>query len=180
MWDSTKLDGLGSTSENVLIEPDNLAAAWNCRHEGKPELAHPFVSRLLLSGLVAAHSLVALKIDLGRSHANNPQWLPHARFHVVWQTLNLSLLGLAELALIWWPGRNRAERFYLAACLTATTLVAFWGALASTRLYSGALFDQNGILPLKLSIRGRIFQLEMNTMAVLFGSIVLVAAVAMY
>jgi hypothetical protein len=143
-------------------------------------LAHPFVSRLLLSGLVAAHSVIALRIDLGRSHANNPQWPPHARFHVVWQTLNLSLLGVAELVLIWWPGRNREERFYLAACLTAATLVAFWGALASRRLYSGALFDQNGIPPLKVSVRGMVLQLEMNTVAVLFGSIVLIAAVAMY
>ena len=47
-----------------------------------------------------AQGLVALKIDLGRSHTTNPLWLPHARFHVVWQVLNLAFLALAEVALI--------------------------------------------------------------------------------
>jgi hypothetical protein len=44
----------------------------------------------------------------------------------------------------------------LAACLTGTTLLAFWGALASMRLYAGALFDQNGVRPLKVSVLGKI------------------------
>jgi hypothetical protein len=58
--------------------------------------------------------------------------------------------------------------------------VAFWGAFATRRLFAGALFDQNGILPLKVKVGGSIRQVEMNTVAVLLGSIVLLIAVAIY
>lgn len=143
-------------------------------------MAHPFFARLLLSSLAATQGFAALKIDLHRSHATNPLWLPHARFHVVWQVLNLSLLALVEVALIWWSGPGAVGRFYLAACVTAMTLVAFWGALASMRLYAGALFDPNGILPWKVSLGGRILRLDMNTVAVTLGSILLVISVAVY
>lgn len=143
-------------------------------------MVHPFFARLVLSTLSAAQGLAAVKIDLHRSHATNPLWLPHARFHVVWQVLNLALLALVEVVLIWWSGPCAGARFYLAACLTATTLLAFWIALASMRLYSGGLFDPNGIVPWKVRLRGSILQLDMNTMAVALGSILLVISVALY
>jgi hypothetical protein len=98
----------------------------------------------------------------------------------VWQVLNLALLALAEIVLVWWSGPFARGRFYLAACLIAITLVAFWGALATMPLYAGALFDQNGILPLKVKIGRRTLQVEMNTVAVLCGSIVLLIAVVTY
>jgi hypothetical protein len=66
-----------------------------------------------LSSLAAAQGLVALKIDLDRSHANNPLLLPHVRFHAAWQVLNLALLALAEVALIWWSGSLSAAWDFL-------------------------------------------------------------------
>ena len=89
-------------------------------------------------------------------------------------------LALVEVALIWRSGPAAATRFYLAAWLTAMTLVAFWGALASIRFYDGALFDQNGILPWKLRLGERDLQLDMNTIVVALGSMVLLVSVAIY
>jgi hypothetical protein len=143
-------------------------------------LAHPFLARLLLTALAATHGLAALKIDLNRSHATNPLWTGHARFHLVWQVLNLALAGLVEVGLIWWFGPGAAARFYVAACLVAITLVAFWGALASMRLYGGALYDPNGILPARVRMGGRVLHLDMNTVAVTLGSLVLLISVAIY
>ena len=143
-------------------------------------MPHPFFARVLLSSLAATQGLAVLLIDLRRSHATNPLWTPHARFHVVWQVLNLALLALVELALIWRSGPAAATRFYLAAWLTAMTLVAFCGALASIRLYDGALFDQNGILPWKLRLAERDLQLDKNTIVVALGSMVLLVSVAIY
>ncbi len=91
----------------------------------------------------------------------------HARFHLVWQVLNVALAGLVEI-------------FYVAACLVAIMLVAFWGALAGMRLYGGALFDPNGILPTKVRMGGRILYLDMNTVAVTLGSLVLLISVGIY
>ena len=143
-------------------------------------MAYPLLSRLMLSGLAITQTTVALIVDLHRSHATNPEWLPHARFHVVWQTFSQALLAIAEVALIWWSGPSAVARFYLAASLVASTLASFWVAFASKRLYGGALFDQNGILPLTLSMRGRVFHVEMNTAGVVMGSILLAISVAIY
>jgi hypothetical protein len=78
-------------------------------------LAHPFLARVVLSGIAVTQALATLKIDLHRSHATNPLWLPHARFHLVWQVFNLALLSLGEVALLWWSGPFAEGRFYLAA-----------------------------------------------------------------
>ena len=143
-------------------------------------MAHPTLARLLLSGLVAAQGATALKTDLHRSHATNPLWPPHARFHVVWQVLNLTLLAAIELALLWAPGAQRDGRFYLAAGLAGATLAAFWGALAFRSRYGGALYDRNGISPLQVRLWGRMFQVELNLAAVLLGSALLAILVAIY
>jgi hypothetical protein len=90
------------------------------------------------------------------------------------------LLSIGELALIWWPGQSPAARFYLAAALIAMGFVAFWVALASVRLYRGSLFDQNGMLPLKIHLGHRTVEVEMNRVAVAIGSLVLIAAVWIY
>jgi hypothetical protein len=143
-------------------------------------MAHPAFARVLLTGIAVAQGLATLKIDLHRSHATNPLWPSHARFHLVWQVLNLVLLAFAEVALVWWFGPLEQARFYLAACLIGITFVGFWGALATMRLYAGALFDPNGILPLKVKIGEKILQVEMNMVAVLCGSIALLIAVCIY
>jgi hypothetical protein len=146
----------------------------------EPELAHPFFARLLLSSLAATQGLAPLRIDLRPTHATNPLWTRHARFHIVWQVLIMALLAPIEVALIWLSGPAPAERFYLAASLTAMPLLAFWGALASIRLYGGALFDQNGILPWKIHPGGKSLQLDMNTVVVALASILLLITVAIY
>lgn len=143
-------------------------------------MAYPFLARVMLSGIAVTQALATLRIDLSRSHATNPLWPPHARFHLVWQAINVALLSLGEVALLWWPGPSVKARFYLVTGLIAMTLVAFWGALATMRLYAGALFDANGILPLRARVRRRTFQVEMNTVAVLCGSLMLLIAVCIY
>ena len=53
------------------------------------------------------------KADFNRTHATNPMWPPHARFHVVWQVLMQMGVSLVVLALIW---RDSADYvFHLAA-----------------------------------------------------------------
>jgi hypothetical protein len=77
-------------------------------------LHHALVARILLSLLCALQGLATLAIDFNRTHATNPAWTGHARFHVVWQSISVALLSILELALIWWHGPYQKDGFYLA------------------------------------------------------------------
>ena len=143
-------------------------------------MTHLALADAMLTALAAAQGLAPLAIDLNSTHATNPQWVGHARFHVVWQVLSLAFCAVLAVALIWWPGPYPEHRFYCAACLTAIPLAAFLGALASARIYGGALRDPNGIPPIRVCLSGRVLMLDGNTLAVAAGSIVLAAAVVTY
>jgi hypothetical protein len=136
------------------------------------------IERLLLSALAGGQGLAALLIDLNRTHAANPSWTGHARFHVVWQVSTDALLALFTLALLWWTGPYPDERFYLAALLTAFPMLGFVFALATRALYGGTLHDPIGIPPVRLRIGGRLHEFDMNTVIV-FVALLLLAGVTL-
>jgi hypothetical protein len=56
---------------------------------------------VLLTRVCGMRGLATLAIDLPRTHATNPCWSGHARFYVVWQSMNMALLSALEIGLIW-------------------------------------------------------------------------------
>jgi hypothetical protein len=102
------------------------------------------IARILLTLTVFGYSLGPLKADFNNTHATNPLWTPHARFHVVWQILSYAGIGLIALGLIWLKGPLVSERLYLAAGLGFVVYAAFFGATFSRPLFGGALTDPNG------------------------------------
>ena len=86
-------------------------------------MTHSAIARGLLSLLCGAQGVATLAIDLNRTHATNPQWTSHARFHLVWQAISYALLSLLEVALILMPGPIRDQRFYLAAILASIPML---------------------------------------------------------
>ena len=63
------------------------------------------VARILFTLMTAGWALLTVVADFNKTHATNPQWTPHARFHVVWQIS--SYVGLGVLALRSSGGRDR-------------------------------------------------------------------------
>ena len=137
------------------------------------------LARAVVSAIAAGQGIVPLFIDLNRSHATNPLWPGHARFHVVWQTFTLLFAAGVQVALLWWPGPLQIQRFYLAALLTALPLTGFLVALFARGLYNGTLHDPNGIRPVRIEIAERIVEIDMNVVIVLFASALLAAAVVL-
>ena len=108
---------------------------------------HILIARVLLTLMTAGWSLGTVIADFNKTHATNPQWTPHARFHVVWQISSYVGFGLLNLALIWWPGPLTLERLYLAALIGVIVYAGFFAALLTMRVYGGGAYDNNGYEP---------------------------------
>jgi hypothetical protein len=134
----------------------------------------------MVTALAAGQGITSLLIDLSRTHATNPIWPGHARFHVVWQTFELTLVNALAIGLIWWSGPAARERFYLAAILTALPMASFFIALFARKLYGGTLHDPNGVRPVPVHIGGKLFEVDMNAALVIVGLVVLVIAVFIF
>src|ERR1043166_9708454 len=93
------------------------------------------IARILLSLVTLGDAFVTILADINKTHATNPTWTPHARFHVVWQVASYAGLGLIALALIWVPGPSAVARLYLAAAFAAAVYGGFFVALFPLRLY---------------------------------------------
>jgi len=132
---------------------------------------------MLLCGF---QGLGTLLIDLGRTHASNPVWLRHARYHVVWQAFSTASLSLLELALLLLPGRNQEERFYVTAVLAGIPMLGFFGAFATRKLFGSALSDPNGIPPARFVVLGSEKWIDLNLAAEAVAFIVLLAIVLLF
>ena len=100
------------------------------------------VARILFTLMTAGWALLTVVADFNKTHATNPQWTPHARFHVVWQISSYVGLGLLAFALIWWPGPLAVERLYFVAAMGAVVYAAFFAALIAMPIYGGARLRQ--------------------------------------
>ena len=127
---------------------------------------HRWVARVLLSLLCGIQGIATVAIDLNRTHATNPEWVGHARFHVVWQTLTMALLAVVELGLLWGGWVSEERGFILALVLAGLSPVAFLVACVARRMFGGTLFDANGILPLPVRVGSRVVPVDMNLAAV--------------
>jgi hypothetical protein len=135
----------------------------------------------MLTAVAAGQGITPLFIDLNRTHATNPLWPGHARFHVVWQTFGLFFMGVLGVALIWSPPpAGSHEHFYLAAIITALPMLGFLAAVFTRKLYDGTLHDPNGIQPVRIRIGGKMREFDMNFVLVLLGSVVVLIAMLIF
>jgi hypothetical protein len=131
-------------------------------------------ARILLTLAVLGYSLGTLKADINKTHATNPAWTGHARFHVVWQILSYSGVGLIALYLIWAGG---LEYLYLAAALSVAIYGAFFTTVFARPLYKGALYDQNGYPPFKPPFGPAHWRFDVNVTVFTVLSALLLAAI---
>ena len=110
------------------------------------------VARILFTLSIAGYAVGTVIADFNKTHATNPKWTPHARFHVVWQITSYVGFGLLALGLLWWPGAYAIERIYLVAAMSAIVYAAFFAAVVAMPLYGGGAYDDNGYQPFEAPV----------------------------
>jgi len=143
-------------------------------------LDHRCVARIGLSLLCGIQGIATIALDLNRTHATNPKWLGHARFHVVWQTLTIALQSVVELGLLWSGFVGEALGFYLALLLASLSSLAFMLSLAAKSRFGGTLSDPNGIPPVRVALGGLVIEVDMNLAAVLAALVTIGALILIY
>lgn len=110
------------------------------------------------------------KRDSDKTHLFNPEWVGHARFHLMWLLGFMFLSGIATLALIWLPDPLRPIHLYLASAWLGANLGGFWIAVALVKWYKGLI-----IVP---GIHIRILGIEENIFVFAILSAIFLTAMA--
>ena len=134
----------------------------------------------MLGAFAVVQGVATLAIDLTRTHATNPDWPGHARFHAVWATANVALLTMLTEGVLWYPGLREALRFHLALLLTLIPMLGFMAALVAKARYGGTLRDRYGVPPLRFRVRGRVLEVDGNLLAVVAGLVVSAVLLAVH
>jgi hypothetical protein len=139
-----------------------------------------YLARIVLLALCAVQGGATIVLDLNRTHAAHPQWLGHARFHIVWQTASVAILAVFEVLLLSHHGAYESERFYLTSLLAGIPMLGFFAALFMRRIYGGTLSDPGGIPAARFTVRGRQLRIDLNLVAELAGILTLAGTVWLF
>lgn len=126
-------------------------------------------ARILLTLLSAEFFGPALR-DAGASHAMNPAFVGHARFHLVWFLAMLCASGVVNLYLLWGRREPSPRDLGVSAAWQGCTLVGFWSACLLAPVYGGLIYDA--------SIHARILGVDENVLAFSLMSATWLAAAA--
>ena len=134
----------------------------------------------LLAALCCLQGLATLVIDLNRTHATNPEWPGHARFHLVWQASAFAWLAPLEVVLILAAGPFQEQRFYLAAILAGIPMIGCMVAYLFRKIYGGTLINPNGIPPMEIAWFGSDIPIDLNLATEVTALPMLMGTVALY
>ncbi len=102
------------------------------------------IGKILISIATIQYGFVPPFVDFNATHATNPLWVGHARFHVVWQVFITFFLAIFGLYSVW----KKQTEIGLATLLGLFVLGGFFLNVTVMGIYSGTLSDSNGVPPI--------------------------------
>jgi hypothetical protein len=118
--------------------------------------------KILLTVATLGYSAVPAKFDSDETHIKNPDWDPHARFHVVWQVSSYVYVALIALYLIWATG-DTTRNLWLAALLAAASYGGFWTAVFTRKTWNTHFLSRvNPVPAFKWKVGGRVIETDAN------------------
>ena len=134
------------------------------------DYSHIFISKILLTMLCLGFAIITPLIDFNESHATNPLWTGHARFHLVWQVNAMIFTALLCLSLLW--VFDSFFNLLLVVALNFLWIFSFIASAVSIRLYDGEFNDINGVPPIIISFLGTKIEIDRNIQAISAGFVI--------
>ena len=113
--------------------------------------------KILLTLATAMYLFAPPIVDLSRTHATNPLWVSHARFHVVWQVFITTGIGLLSIYLLWFSSIGQSFSIDLSFVLGLIVLGSFLINVGVKKMYAGTLSDPNGVPPIFKNVDANLF-----------------------
>ena len=108
--------------------------------------------RLFMTALWISVAWGLIAADFNATHLFNPDWLPHARLHVMRVFTTSVALGIFGLYLVWGRTQSRPERLRLSAVLGLVYVIGLIVASLTMPMYGGSLYWTDTVpSPAKLS-----------------------------
>ena len=123
-----------------------------------------FISKVLLTFICIGFGTLTPLIDFNESHATNPLWTGHARFHLVWQVNAMIITALLALALLWFF--HTVANHLIVILLIYLWIFSFYATVFGLKLFDGELNDINGVPPVFINILGREYEIDRNIQAI--------------
>lgn len=134
-------------------------------------------AQVLLTITTLGYSAIPTYMDFNASHATNPSWTGHARFHVVSQVMSFNIVAMLSLFLIW-TATGPGVGLWVAAILSLAAYGGFWAAVVSRPMYEGVLKDAvNGVPEIDFNLFGWKFSVDSNV--AMFAPLFLLTLAAM-
>jgi hypothetical protein len=132
------------------------------------------IGYLLMTVAILQFTVIPMLADFNRSHAANPSWPAHARFHVVTQVLTTSGLGVLALFFLWSERVEPALGVCVATMLGLTALGGFFASVATTRFYGGMVTNTVGTMKAPAHVDGNVINFSSALALLLLGRSLLV------
>ena len=123
-----------------------------------------FISLVLLTTVSIGFGTITPLIDFNESHATNPLWTGHARFHLVWQVNAMIITALLSLIMLWFF--YSTANHLIVILLNYLWIFSFLATALSLKLFDGELNDINGVPPVYISLPGKRFEIDRNVQAI--------------
>ena len=119
-------------------------------------------AKVLLTIATLGYSVIPTIFDFSSSHATNPSWTGHARYHVIWQVSSYDFIAVLCLVLIWTAGAD-VPQLWAPALIALAVYGGFWTAWATRPIYDGVLQDEvNGVPEFHYTLLGKKFAIDAN------------------